>query len=300
MNATNILRPLAFGEVLDSAFTLYRRNFSTFVAVALAPTLAMFAAALLAGFPFSGAGIEGGGALPGLTLFIVAAMVGTIAMWNALTHLSSQAYGGLPISFGEGYRVGLARFLPMLGSLLVAIVLLMAVFAAIALVVALGAGILAMLLLGGGESAIAVVVGVLVGVLILALYAVSGAFFFAVFPAVVVEGRGPLSAIARSVQLARGALGRLVALIIVCAVIVYLPIIGVVMLTGTFATLYDPAAAAAAQGSTAFLLQQSVTMLSGALTTPFFVSALVVQYYDRRVRTEALDVQVAADRLAMG
>ena len=36
--ALSNLRPLSFGEILDSAFTLYRRNFATFVLTALIPT----------------------------------------------------------------------------------------------------------------------------------------------------------------------------------------------------------------------------------------------------------------------
>jgi hypothetical protein len=49
-----------------------------------------------------------------------------------------------------------------------------------------------------------------------------------------------------------------------------------------------------------FWLQQVANSVTGALTTPFLVASLVILYFDRRVRTEALDVQLAADALASG
>jgi hypothetical protein len=47
------------------------------------------------------------------------------------------------------------------------------------------------------------------------------------------------------------------------------------------------------------MTQQVLGWAVGVLTTPFMVSVIVLQYFDRRVRTEALDVQMMADRLAV-
>ena len=296
MSAPPILRPLAFGEVLDSAFTLYRRNFGTFVAAALLPTVAIMAAFLLAGLHRAPVEVVmQTGAAAGFLLVMVVAVVGTLVMWGALTHLASQAYGGISATAGEGLQVGVRRFFPMAGAMLVSWLLLMVAVFSVGLVVVVVAMVAGMAL-GAAASA---VVAVIVGLGMFAFFLLAVALLFAVFPAVVVEEKGPVSAIARSIELSRGAVGRLVGLMGVSFAIVYLPVLGVAVLTGTFATLYDTEAAAAAAGTTGFMLQQVLTSGVGALTTPFLLSVIVVQYYDRRVRTEALDVQAAADRLAM-
>lgn len=294
MSVPPILRPLAFGEVLDSAFTLYRRNFAAFVAAALGPTLLMLAVVYLTGMQDMASNPAAVG-IGEFALFGIVLVVVTLVMWGALAHMASQAYGGAPTSAGEGFRVALGRFFPLLGATLLAGILGMLVGGAIGLAFGIVAAVVGMAVGGAG---VAVMVAAVM-VLMLGLYALAAGVFFALVPAVVVEGKGPVEAIGRSLALARGAVGRLVGLMLVCFLIVYLPILGVAVLTGTFTTLYDPAAAAAAAGSPAYLLQQVVTWSAGALTTPFLLSVIVVQYYDRRVRTEALDVQAMADRLAM-
>jgi hypothetical protein len=37
----------------------------------------------------------------------------------------------------------------------------------------------------------------------------------------------------------------------------------------------------------------------GVLTTPFLASVIVLLYFDRRVRTEALDVQILTEQLGL-
>lgn len=292
-----LLRPLAFGEVLDSAFTLYRRNFAVFVGAALVPTLPMLAVAWMTGMGGTSDPATFDGAA--FVLFFVVAIVATLLMWGALAHLASQAYGGIPAGIGEGLQVALRRFFPLLGAAILAGIILSVAFFAVMLVMMVGFLIVGMISAVGGAagSVVGTVIGIVVLVAMVVLYAAGGGLFFALVPAVVVERKGPSDAIARTFELARGAMKRLIGLVFVCLCIVYLPILGVLVLTGTFSTMYDPAAAAAAAGSPAMLLQQVVTWGSGALTTPFLVGAMVVQYYDRRVRTEALDVQAAAERL---
>jgi hypothetical protein len=293
MSSAPILRPLAFGEVLDGAFTLYRRNFATFVGTALVPTLVSIAAALPTGMLTDPAAAES----PLMLFFFPVVAVVTVLMWGALTHQASQAYGGLPVSVGEGLRAGASSFWRLFFASLLAFLGMGAVFVVVALVLGLVvvAGALAA---GAADAVLAVVIGVVVAVVMLGGIVLVGALLFAVSPAAVVEGKGPLQSLFRSLELARGAVRRLMGVLAVTFAIVYLPVIGVIVLTGTFSTVYDPAAAAAAAGSPAYVAHQVLTLGVGVLTTPFMVSVLVVQYYDRRVRTEGLDVQALADRLA--
>jgi hypothetical protein len=176
-------------------------------------------------------------------------------------------------------------------ALIVAAIGISAVFLPLIFVVGIAAGLAAML----GP----VVAAVILAVAVLAMVGVYGAviaFLFATVSAVVVEGKGPAAAILRSVELARGALARIFGVVAVAFGISYLPILGVLAIIGAAGGFSDPEAMLA-PGSHAMLIQQAVSMVATTLTTPFLAAVLVVQYYDRRVRTEGLDVQDAADRL---
>jgi hypothetical protein len=153
-----------------------------------------------------------------------------------------------------------------------------------------------MALLGSMGGAAAVVGGFLMFVLIFAAYLGIIGLLFAVAPAVIVERAGPLEALERSVTLARGALGRVIGLMLVTILITYLPVMGVMAVTGGFAQLANPEAV---PSGAQFITQQVLSMGVGILTTPFMVAVIVLLYFDRRVRTEALDVQMMTDSLAV-
>lgn len=291
------LRPLGFGEILDGAFTLYRRNLVPFLLTALLPM-----AAVIAAFGFLGAGMYGAitggepgevmGAMFGTGLLLVLLGIGAFSvMTAALTREASHAYMGQQATLGDGMRAGLRALLPLLGvAFVVGIIFLVAMFA-------LGIVLTIVILMtgGGGVEAAGAVTGISM-LLGMVGYLAGISLLFAVLPAVVVEGKGPLSAIGRSVDLARGALGRVAGVIVVTFLITYLPGLAVMALTGGFASLMNPETV---PSTGQFMTQQVLGMGVYVLTTPFFVSVIVLLYFDRRVRTEALDVQMAADRLAV-
>lgn len=84
-------------------------------------------------------------------------------------------------------------------------------------------------------------------------------------------------------------------MLFVVSVIVALPSIGLTIAfgvaTGTFAA--DPTAGLTVQ----LMAQQLIGLITNALTYPFFVGCLTLLYFDRRVRTEAYDLEAAADAL---
>jgi hypothetical protein len=83
---------------------------------------------------------------------------------------------------------------------------------------------------------------------------------------------------------------------LVTLLITYLPMFAVLALTGGFAQLANPGAL---PSPTQFITQQVLAMGVGVLTGPFMIAVIVLLYFDRRVRTEALDVQMMTDRLAV-
>jgi Na+/proline symporter len=54
-----------------------------------------------------------------------------------------------------------------------------------------------------------------------------------------------------------------------------------------------------ALGTGALVAQQLLSLAVSILTAPFLPAVIVLLYYDRRVRTEALDVQLATGRLKL-
>lgn len=289
-------RPLGFGEILDGAFTLYRRNLATFLVTALIPTGVMVAVFLLFGREYLEAAVSGDtdallGAMGSFFLGMFLGGLVYVVMWGALARQASQAYLGQPTSVGDGMRTGLRKLLPVIGATFVIGVVFVVAYIAVALVFVMivGAGA------ASGSPALAVLFGLVGGLIATAAYLSAIGLLFAVLPAIVVEDKGPLEAIGRSIDLARGALGRVVGLMVVTLLITYLPIIAVGLLTGSFASLTDPSAI---PSGGQVMTQQLLGLGVGVLTTPFMVSVIVLLYFDRRVRTEALDVRMAADRLA--
>jgi hypothetical protein len=140
-----------------------------------------------------------------------------------------------------------------------------------------------------------VIGAIVMGIGFLVLYMLAITIFAGVAPAIVVEGKGPLSALTRSFDLVQGALGRTMGLVVVSVLIAYMPVIAVMFVTGTTGMMTNPAAM---PGAGALIAQQVLAWIAGVLTTPFMVSVFVLTYFDRRVRTEALDVQVMTESLA--
>lgn len=286
-------RPLGFGEILDAAFSLYRRNFFTFFLTALLPAIPM---SLASGF-LSFQTMADPESPPVLGLFAVMGVsaLAVLVQWGALTRQFSQAYTGAPVTVGDGFRAGFRAFLPLLVVMVLAYVALVAVFMVILVP-------LAMLLVFSGAAAEpgqlgpAEIVGFgLGGLAALAVMLLLVSSLFAVTPAVVVERCGPIAAITRSFRLARGALLRIAGIVLVGWVVAFLPIIGIGALTGT---LTQMATGQPPTSTTVLFIQQVFALAGSALTTPFWVGSVVMAYYDRRVRTEALDLQLAADALA--
>ncbi|HYR12329.1 MAG TPA: hypothetical protein VEQ60_31370 [Longimicrobium sp.] len=295
--ALPILRPLSFGEILDGAFTLYRRNFVTFGLTTLIPTVGIIIGFFTLGSGYVDAMTSGDPLvmmtqmLTGLWKLTLLFLAGALVMWPALTREVAQAYTGQPTSLADGFAAGARAALPLFGA---------AVLTWIAMIVTgFGAGIvLSMVMMAFGAMGNAMgVVGMALAFLGYCAFVLAfAALLFAVVPAVVVEGAGPLQALERSFTLARDALGRVVGVMTVAILIAYLPMLAVMALTGWFARMMDPGALGSGE---LFITQQVLGMSVGILTTPFLASVIVLLYFDRRVRTEALDVQMMTDSLAL-
>ena len=263
------LRPLSLGEVLDGAFTIYRRQFVSLFLTALLPQLPMIVLMALY-YLFLGSVTSPAGpdlsATMGITVMLVAlvllplAIIGSFTAIGGVTFQVARAYTGKPVSTGEAIRRGFQRSLPMTGAYLVV-------------------GIMSMF------GLLAFIIG----------FFVVWVSAFAVAPAVVLERRGPIEAISRSWEMVKGAWGEVFLVIFIASMIATLPGSAVGMFAvfgGLVISGGDPDTLMAAQA-----VGQVLSQLTRTLTIPFSLGATVLLYYDRRVRTEALDVQMMAESL---
>lgn len=279
------LRPMGFGEILDGAFTLYRRHFLTLFVTALLYSipLALVAAAWM---------VSTATETPNFGAFGLMMLFGifTLAGMGALTHQVSEGFTGGEVGVRSGYARGLRRVLSLIGVMIlsyiamIAPVALLGIVAAVVVPQASGAGVVGVLLM-----IVAFLVGIWAFLMVLA-------GLFAVMSASVIEGSGPWTSLRRSWQLSKGARARILGVLIVSWLIAFLPMLGVMVVTGMGATMFDPEAMYGMSTGQIYL-QQAIGMLSGALTFPFFMGAIVLTYYDRRIRLEGYDIEVAAEAL---
>jgi hypothetical protein len=111
---------------------------------------------------------------------------------------------------------------------------------------------------------------------------------FAAVPVVTLEGRGPLVALRRSTELAEGDWMRILLVLLVAFIIGTLPSLAL----GYVVDQADMNLSGVSRG-----IAQAASTLLNALTYPHSVAATVILYYDRRVRAEGLDVELAASAL---
>jgi hypothetical protein len=245
------LRPRTVTELVDAAFTLYRRHPLTYTvgaAIAIAPTLVvamLFGPAAVSGAPFI---VEiGGGAVGEMvnqTVGTLSYMLGIALMYK----MGSEAYlGGVP-----DVAAALRHVVPLLPRLL-------------------WAGFLKGLLLILG--ALALLVGT--------LYVLAR--WFAVGPAIVIEGRSAIDAFERSTDLTRGRKRH------VLNTLAFVCLVAGAIFFGLGLGIAIPLSFA-----DDFLAGQIATVIGSVLTYPLLGLSTVVLYYDARIRGEGFDLEQMA------
>jgi hypothetical protein len=104
--------------------------------------------------------------------------------------------------------------------------------------------------------------------------------YFAVMPALAIENLGPLAAIRRSKELARGANGRIMA-VAGLPLVAYLVLANIIQQTLLTLGGYS-------------VLVRAIATLTTTLLYPFAAMPGILLYYDLRIRREGLDIQLDA------
>lgn len=291
------LRPLSLAELLDRSFGLYRRHFWLFVGIMAPTSLAMLifslAGQLLQGFailpseqqpgPELAAALAIGLILGGVVAMFVYWITYALAL-GATTIAVSEIYGGGTPGIAKAYaatrgRLGRLAWLMFLLFIRIFAVTMLLVFAfgvAVAVLSIVSPVLAAMagfaVLAGGG----------LLFLWMLLRYAVS-------VPVAVLEDMGASDAIARSIELTRGSLLRVLVLFAFTLIVNYAALAIFQLPFALAAQIVGPATIA---GFWLNLLGVLSGSIAAALTGPLAVVAMAVLYYDIRISKEGLDLEL--------
>ncbi len=284
--------PLGVGEVLDRAFQTLRTHFGTLFLTSLigtAPYMLLYAA--LAN-PVIGTGSPEAVAAMAFTFvgIMLLVLLATAVVWGALAHQVRRAVAGGPVTVPDGLRNGFRMLIRVLGAGILVYLLLFALLIPVGLI---GLVVVTVAAMAFGEGMAGVLLSVLgIGVPAALLGVGWVALTFLVLPVLAVERTGPVRAIGRANELAKGGRLRVFVTAFVAWLVILLPAMGLPYLLGIGAVVWDPGAADTVS-STTMLLYQGASFLVGGVTTPFLVATMVFAYLDRRVRREGYDVETA-------
>jgi hypothetical protein len=297
--------PSSLSEILDRTAQLYRSRFLVFLGIAVIPTAALMV-------PFGGLflfiewfGPKGGAHSPvagmvaglllgalfliALPIFLAASALATAAM----SHTASRAILSQTTTIREAYKAIWPRGWRYIGlDLMEFVAVWVAPFAAWFVLVLLSAGLTALMGSNGGGFLTLMIFLVIAGL-------VTYGFWMSLrlslaFPATLVEQSGAWAALTRSGKLTKGTKGRIFVLyllaialewILAFAVIVPL-IIVMAMIPGM-----DSPQHSQALGEIMIFVFYGARFAIQAFTRPVYGIALMLFYYDQRIRQEAFDIE---------
>jgi hypothetical protein len=319
MNET--LRPSTLGEILDRTANLYRSRFLVFFGLAAIPAGVVlgFAGGMVLLMTWSGAlSVKSTNSNPeaiaamilGVTLLGLVALPLTIGgnalCGAALCHAASTVVLGGRIAIASSLKAVWKRGWHYTGLFLLQGVIIFgvpfALWMALLMLTAIGVAVTAG---GGGGSAGGLLGGVLVLLMFLGLtvYVVWMLLQICLaFPVAVVESAGIGVALKRAWQLCKGTRWRMLALFAlvmalsqVASLLVLFPLVMLMALIPGFNSPQNSQLV-----GTVFLIgAYGMSFVVNALTMPVVAIALVLFYYDQRVRKEGFDIELLMQQAGM-
>lgn len=291
------LRPLSTGELLDSTFTLYRRNFKLFIGVSVIGPIAglIYQLLTIGGTVADGKSTSpafGASMLLGMGVGLVLMLAGSAISQAATVKAVAAVYVGQGIGIGEAYRVLRGRFWRIIGiffsvSIRVGGAMLLAIILVSVLAVALTA-------LGTTLGTAGTVVGAIVGVICIVAAILLAIWVFVRYAvavqACVVEDLPGKQALKRSAFLTKGDRNRVTTVYGVFVVIGW--VLGAAI--GGFTLFLAPRAGVV----TSQIISAVATLIAGTLVAPLGTIGMSLLYYDERVRKEAFDLELMMQSLA--
>lgn len=300
------LQPLSLGDVIDGTFRLARAHWRAF---AIGLGVIVVPLSLLTGFVLA----QMFGSAPGLleslqdpelaqsvandqdierlTSVVAASGLAGVAgfllsplIYGIAVFIAARAYRTGSVDPMNGVRAAGRRYLPLLGAtiLLGVVPLLFFVLPAAVLVLGAASGVDALLVAGG--------IGLLVAVVLVIIALVR---LTVTVPALMLEEVGPINALRRSNTLVKGrtgfVLGTMVVVYIISAIVQLVIAVPFQLLGGVFEGVLGAAAGA--------ITLTAGNIVSSILGNTLLGAAIVLIYFDRRVRAEGYDLTELADEL---
>jgi hypothetical protein len=289
-------RAQSFGELLDSAFTVYRRRFLPIVAIMAIFQLPYLALTVLAEQPFTSLLPSSGSVTflsPGQAQSFLASLVAALLVLLALgigyqVLLLSLSQGAVvkvvgddyldrPSGVGAALQMALRRAGPLIAFAVLALVLVLAPLAVILLLglLAGSAGGVALIVIGG--------LGWILWVIFVEIKVSLGV------QALMLERLGPVAALRRSFRLTTGFFWKIF--------LFYLVIIVVTFIVSELLQGLASLVVSAMPLSSRYLVTSVANGIIGIFTSPFILILLTLVYYDVRIRREGFDIEMLAQSL---
>lgn len=313
------LRPSNFGEILDRTVQIYRSRFLVLFGIAAVPTALLVAGAsgVFLFFAWFGStlGVAGSagstsGPAPGTAVLLGLAAIGIVLVaipiffsisalsMAAMSHATARACFDQKTTIRDAYRAIWARGWRYIGLFfLLALIIAGPPVAAWFVIVLVSAGGMALAQSTGAGIAgttIVVLLAVLAGLAIVAYCIWMTLRLSLAFPACVVEQTGAVPALKRSASLSQGTRGRIFLLYLLVGIINY--VLSMIMMVPILIALAlmpgakDPQNQQTA-GMVFLFLNYAISFAVQAFTQPVYSIALVLFYYDQRIRLEGFDIE---------
>ncbi|MGY4859708.1 hypothetical protein [Cryobacterium sp. AP23] len=303
------LRPLGFGTLLGAPFQVLRRNpkatfgsallvqgVTVLVTLLVVGAVTFFALGRVAAAPVDEQDAVEAGAIVAIVLSalvpLALSVVAAALLQGVIVLEVARATLGEKLRLAALWRQVGRRVWPLVGwTLLLSAALLVAVLL-------VGGLVFACVLLGGGWIALAVIIGVIGGLGLIALYAWVSTKTAVVPSLIVLERQRIWSAVRRSWSLTGGffwrTLGVLLLISLIVGVISQIVTTPLTLLFSAATALIDPNASFEAYipAGVLYLLTILVTLVIGAVTAVVQSAAVALIYIDLRMRKEGLDLEL--------
>lgn len=315
------LRPLTLGEILDRTAQLYRSRFLVFLGISLVPTGVALGLAFVAGLAVawwswrgaasftvaSGYALIGFFTLAGALVALPILLAATALAAAAMNHAVSRNYLGESATIRDSYKTVWRRGWRYSGLYLLQVLIIGAAPIGVWTVLVFLAALIAVAAkkLGMGSSESGFLLGFIAVLVVIALigYAIWMLLRLSLaFPACVVEQIGAWPAIKRSSALSKGTKGRIFLLYLLVGILGWVLSMGI-MIPSTILIALIPALHGAqhqqAAGIAILIGFYGSAFAVQALVKPVYGIALVLFYYDQRIRKEGYDIEWMMQRAGM-
>jgi len=314
-----ILEPMSTGDVIDRAVRLYRRNFTSLVAIVTVPTLVGYIASLMFWYGYTNLFINTArpGAAPDDAVWmLILGLIGYPVWFFVLLFtvcglsrvIGDNVMMGAPITFRRCFatarrRIGdvLVMGLMLVGLLLVMyIALVFALFILIMIIGLIGSAVVAAHLPQWAMTLIivvAIVAGIAIALMVVSL--ITARFVF-MPQALMIEGVSAGSSFGRAARLGSGNWYR-VGSIMLFAYFVSLSLMGALTLPLLAAFYLAGWIGQDFFSSTTWnVFYTSFSQIASLLSLPIWIVSFTLLYFDSRVRKEAYDIELLARDVAPG